>query len=62
MAGESVRERTWVKGHDESRQVDVLISAINEGAQYSLKEIRLTGAQFFPLANCSGWCRSIPRT
>jgi hypothetical protein len=41
---------TWVKGDGEARQVDVLISAIDEGGQYSLKEIRLTGATVFPVA------------
>ncbi len=38
---------TWVKGHGEARQVDVLISATGEGSQYTLKEIRLTGVSVF---------------
>ena len=41
---------TWVKGSGESRQVDVAISASDEGKPYSLKEIRLTGATVFPSA------------
>ena len=45
---------TWVKGHGESRQVDVLISAMNEGAQYSLKEIRLTGTAVFSTGELLG--------
>lgn len=40
-------EVTWVRGNGASRQVDVLISALDEGAAYSLKEIRLTGATVF---------------
>lgn len=39
---------TWVKGHNQSRQVDVMISSTDEGPQYCLKEIRLTGATVFP--------------
>lgn len=38
---------TWVRGSGVSRQVDVLISATDEGAQYSLKGIRVTGATVF---------------
>jgi outer membrane protein assembly factor BamA len=39
---------TWVRGQGEQRQVDVLISALNEGAQYHLKEIRWSGVNAFP--------------
>jgi outer membrane protein assembly factor BamA len=45
---------TWVKGSNASRQVDVLISAVDEGAQYSLKGIHLTGATVFPAAELLG--------
>jgi Surface antigen variable number repeat len=38
---------TWVKGHGEQRQVDVLISAVSEGEPYQLKEIRWTGVNAF---------------
>jgi outer membrane protein assembly factor BamA len=38
---------TWVKGNGESRQVDVLISSLDQGAQYRLQEIRFTGATAF---------------
>jgi len=41
-------EVTWVRGSGASRQVDVLVSATDEGAQYALKEIHLTGASVFP--------------
>ena len=40
-------EVTWVRGSGPSRQMDVLISATEEGAPYSLKEIRVTGATIF---------------
>jgi outer membrane protein assembly factor BamA len=39
---------TWVRGRDEQRQVDVVITALNEGEQYYLKEIRWTGVTAFP--------------
>jgi outer membrane protein assembly factor BamA len=39
---------TWVRGEGDQRQVDVLISAINEGEQYRLKEIRWSGVHAFP--------------
>ncbi len=45
---------TWVKGHNESRQVDVLVTAIDEGAQYSLKEIRLSGVTVFSAGQLLG--------
>ena len=41
---------TWVRGSGEQRQYDVLISALNEGEQYTLKEIRWNGATAFPQA------------
>ncbi len=40
-------EVTWVRGSGLSRQVDVLIGATEEGAPYSLKELRVTGATVF---------------
>ena len=52
---------TWVKGSNESRQVDVLISAMDEGPQYSLKEIRLTGATVFPTGQLLGLVAIHPR-
>ena len=39
---------TWVRGQGNQRQVDVLISAIDEGEQYRLKEIRWSGVHTFP--------------
>jgi outer membrane protein assembly factor BamA len=39
---------TWVRGSGEQRQVDALITAINEGEQYRLKEIRWNGVTAFP--------------
>lgn len=38
---------TWVRGSGAQRQVDVLISAINEGEQYWLKEVRWSGVTAF---------------
>src|SRR5258707_7525067 len=38
---------TWVRGTGAQRQVDVLISALNEGEQYWLKDIRWSGVTAF---------------
>jgi outer membrane protein assembly factor BamA len=39
---------TWVRGTGVQRQVDALITALNEGEQYWLKEIRWSGVNAFP--------------
>ena len=39
---------TWVRGSGKARQVDVLISSMDEGKPYSLKEIRMDGRDRFP--------------
>jgi outer membrane protein assembly factor BamA len=44
----------WRRGSKAARQVDVRIRAINEGARYSLKEIRFTGATVFPTVELIG--------
>ena len=44
----------WRKGSKATRQADVRIRAIDEGAQYSLREIRFTGATVFPTAELLG--------
>jgi outer membrane protein assembly factor BamA len=46
---------TWLKGRGESRQVDVLVTATDEGAQYSLKGIRFIGATVFPSDDLLRW-------
>jgi outer membrane protein assembly factor BamA len=38
---------TWVRGSGAQRQVDVLITATNEGEQYWLKELRWSGVTAF---------------
>jgi outer membrane protein assembly factor BamA len=38
---------TWVRGTGDQRQVDALITATNEGEQYSVKEIRWRGVTAF---------------
>ena len=52
---------TWVKGSNESRQVDVRVSAIDEGAQYSLQEIRLSGVTVFSSSQLLGLMPIHPR-
>jgi len=39
---------TWVRGQGAGRQVDARISAISEGKQYWIKDIRWSGATVFP--------------
>jgi outer membrane protein assembly factor BamA len=39
---------TWVRGTGSRRQVDALITAMSEGEQYWLKEVRWTGVTAFP--------------
>jgi outer membrane protein assembly factor BamA len=52
---------TWVKGKDRLRQLDVLVTATNEGPRYSLKEIRLVGITVFPADQLLGLVPIHPR-
>jgi len=38
---------TWVAGEDPPRHVDVIVTALNEGDQYWLRDVRWTGATVF---------------